>query len=223
MLETAGLVVGAVLTLLVFSYLLGDNPLYRLALHLFVGALVGYSFGIVVRDVLLGMLLGQWLTDPQAVLAPLVLGLLLLFKGFPRYAYVGNIAVAFLVGVGAAVALSGALLGTLVPQVGATGRAMSLPSLLSFRAGLLDGLLIVVGTVCTLMASTFAAQKQRGLAGAWGQIVRLAAGIGRVFLIVALAVAFAGAVTASLSIFIGRLQYLIGFFTDMWFRVLGSG
>jgi len=223
MIETAGLVVGAVLTLLVFSYLLGDNPLYRLALHLFVGALVGYSFGIVVRDVLLGMVLGQWLTDPQAVLAPLVLGLLLLFKGFPRYAYVGNIAVAFLVGVGAAVALSGALLGTLIPQVGATGRAMSLPSLLSFRAGLLDGLLIVVGTVCTLMASTFAAQKQRGLAGAWGQIVRLAAGIGRVFLIVALAVAFAGAVTASLSIFIGRLQYLIGFFTDMWFRVLGSG
>jgi len=223
MLETAGLVVGAVLTLLVFSYLLGDNPLYRLALHLFVGALVGYSFGIVVRDVLLGMVLGQWLTDPQAVLAPLVLGLLLLFKGFPRYAYVGNIAVAFLVGVGAAVALSGALLGTLIPQVGATGRAMSLPSLLSFRAGLLDGLLIVVGTVCTLMASTFAAQKQRGLAGAWGQIVKLAAGIGRVFLIVALAVAFAGAVTASLSIFIGRLQYLIGFFTDMWFRVLGSG
>ena len=223
MIETAGLVAGAVLTLLVFSYLLGDNPLYRLALHLFVGALVGYSFGIVVRDVLLGMVLGQWLTDPQAVLAPLVLGLLLLFKGFPRYAYVGNIAVAFLVGVGAAVALSGALLGTLIPQVGATGRAMSLPSLLSFRAGLLDGLLIVVGTVCTLMASTFAAQKQRGLAGAWGQIVRLAAGIGRVFLIVALAVAFAGAVTASLSIFIGRLQYLIGFFTDMWFRVLGSG
>lgn len=223
MLETAGLVVGAVLTLLIFSYLLGDNPLYRLALHLFVGALVGYSFGVVVRDVLLGMVLGQWLADPQAMLAPLVLGLLLLFKGFPRVAYVGNIAVAFLVGVGAAVALSGALLGTLIPQVGATGRAMSLPSLLSFRAGLLDGLLIVVGTVCTLMASTFAAQKQRGLAGAWGQIVRLAAGIGRVFLIVALAVAFAGAVTASLSIFIGRLQYLIGFFTDMWFRVLGSG
>jgi len=223
MLETAGLVVGAVLTLLIFSYLLGDNPLYRLALHLFVGALVGYSFGIVVRDVLLGMLLGQWLADPQAMLAPLVLGLLLLFKGFPRYAYVGNLAVAFLVGVGAAVALSGALLGTLVPQVGATGRAMSLPSLLSFRAGLLDGLLIVVGTVCTLMASTFAAQKQRGLAGAWGQIVRLAAGIGRVFLIVALAVAFAGAVTASLSIFIGRLQYLIDAFTDIYFRVLGSG
>ena len=49
MLDTAGLVVGAVLTLLIFSYLLGDNPLYRLTLHIFVGALVGYSLGIVLR------------------------------------------------------------------------------------------------------------------------------------------------------------------------------
>ena len=86
MLETAGLVVGAVLTLLIFSYLLGDNPLYRLALHLFVGALVGYSFGIVVRDVFVGLVLAQLLTNPLAVIVPLVLGILFLFKGFPRQA-----------------------------------------------------------------------------------------------------------------------------------------
>ena len=222
--EAAGLVVGAVLTLLIFSYLLGDNPLYRLALHLFVGALVGYSFGIVLRDVLLGMVLAQLLTNPLAV----VLGMLLLFKGFPRQAYVGNFSVAYLVGVGTAVALSGALLGTLVPQVGATGRALSPASLASSRAGLLDGLLIVVGTTCTLMASAFAARthsdgrKRRGLAGAWAQIVRLAAGIGRIFIIFAFAVAFAGALTASLSIFIGRIQYLIDVFTNVYFRVLGG-
>jgi hypothetical protein len=220
--EAAGLVVGAVLTLLIFSYLLGDNPLYRLALHLFVGALVGYSLGIVLRDVLLGMVLAQLLTNPLAVVVPLVLGMLLLFKGFPRQAYVGNFSVAYLVGVGTAVALSGALLGTLVPQVGATGRALSPASLASSRAGLLDGLLIVVGTTCTLMVSAFAARKGRGLAGAWAQIVRLAAGIGRIFIIFAFAVAFAGALTASLSIFIGRIQYLIDVFTNVYFRVLGG-
>jgi hypothetical protein len=220
--EAAGLVVGAVLTLLIFSYLLGDNPLYRLVLHLFVGALVGYSLGIVLRDVLLGMVLAQLLTNPLTVVAPLVLGMLLLFKGFPRQAYVGNFSVAYLVGVGTAVALSGALLGTLVPQVGATGRALSPASLASSRAGLLDGLVIVVGTTCTLMASAFAARKGRGLAGAWAQIVRLAAGIGRIFIIFAFAVAFAGALTASLSIFIGRIQYLIDVFTNVYFRVLGG-
>ena len=117
--ETAGLVAGAVLTLLIFSYLLGDNPLYRLAVHLFVGALVGYSFGIVFRDVLLDMVFAQLLDDPSVVVVPLVLGILLLIKGLPRHAYIGNSSVAYLVGVGSAVALSGALLGTIVPQVGA--------------------------------------------------------------------------------------------------------
>ena len=222
MLETAGLVVGAVLTLLIFSYLLGDNPLYRLALHLFVGALVGYSFGIVVRDVFLGMVLAQLLTNPLAVIVPLVLGILLLFKGFPRQAYVGNFSVAFLVGVGTAVALSGALLGTLIPQVGATSRALSPAALQTSRAGLLDGLLIVVGTTSTLMAFAFTAQKERGLAGAWARLVKLAAGIGRVFLIVALGVAFAGALTASLSILIGRVQYLIDAFMGVYSRILGG-
>lgn len=217
--EVVGLVVGAVLTLLIFSYLLGDNPLYRLALHLFVGALVGYSFGIVLRDVLLKMVLAQLLIEPLAVVVPLVLGILLLFKGFPKQAYIGNFSVAYLVGVGTAVALSGALLGTLVPQIGATGQALSLTSRASFRAGLLDGLLIVVGTVCTLMVTTFTARKQQGLAGVWAQIVRLAAGVGRIFLIFALGAAFAGAVTASLSILVGRIQYLINVFTHIYFMV----
>lgn len=37
-----GWVVAAALTLMVFSYLLGNNPLYRLAQHLFVGVSIGY-------------------------------------------------------------------------------------------------------------------------------------------------------------------------------------
>ena len=216
MLDIVGLVLGAVLTLLILSYLLGDNPLYRLALHLFVGALVGYSFGIVLRDVFVGMVLGRLLDNPVAVVVPLVLGLLLLFKGFPRQAYVGNLSIAYLIGVGVATALGGALLGTIVPQVGATGRALSSASLASFRMGLFDGWLIVVGTVCTLMAFTFTARKQQGLAGVWAQIVRVVAGVGRVFLVFAFGVTFAGALTAALSIFIGRIQYLI----DVYFCVM---
>lgn len=219
-LEIAGPVLGAMLTLMILSYLLGDNPLYRLALHLFIGALVGYSFGIVLRDVLVGMVLAQLRTNPLAVVVPLVLGLLLLFKGFPKQAYVGSLSVAYLVGVGTAVALSGVLLGTLIPQVGATGHALSLGSLDLFRLDdlrrLADGLLVVVGTVCTLMAFNFAVPKQRGLAGAWARATGALAWVGRVFLTFAFAVAFAGALTAGLSIFIGRIQYLI----DVYFHVI---
>lgn len=224
MLDVAGLVLGAVLTLLIFSYLLGDNPLYRLALHLFVGALVGYSFGIVLREVLLKIALGQLQSYP-ILLVPLVMGLwLFFFKSIPRLAYVGNFVLAFLIGVGTAVALSGALMGVIIPQIGATGRALSFPALASFRLGLLDGLLVVVGTVCTLMAFnfTFTARKRQGLAGAWTRLVRVVTGIGRVFLLFAFGVAFAGALTASLSIFIGRMQYLIDVLVDLYFRVVGG-
>ena len=221
-LDIAGLVLGVVLTLLIFSYLLGDNPLYRLALHLFIGVLVGYSFGIVLRDVLLKMALSQLPSNP-ILLVPLVMGLwLFLFKSLPRLAYMGNFVIAYLIGVGTAVALSGALLGTIIPQVGATGRILSTDALASLRLGPLDGLLIIIGTVCTLMAFTFTARKQRGLAGAWAQIVGLMAGIGRVFLIFAFGVAFAGALTASLSIFIGRIQYLIDILVEIYFRVVGG-
>lgn len=217
--DTIGLIVGAVLTLLVFSYILGDNPLYRLALHIFVGALVGYSFGIVVRDVLVGMVFAEVLTNPPAIVLPLVLGILLLFKGFAKQAYVGNYSVAFLVGVGTAVALGGVLLGTLVPQIGATGGAANPTSWKAYQLGALDGLFIILGTVLTLMAFAFATQSQTGLAGIWRLIAEGTGRVGRVFLIFAFAVAFAGALTASYSIFIGRIQYLI----RAYFSIVAGG
>lgn len=221
-LEIAGLVLGAVLTFMVLSYLLGDNPLYRLALHLFVGALVGYSLGVVLRDVLLKMALAS-LRDNPILLVPLAMGLwLFFFKSIPRLAYVGNFPVAYLVGVGTAVALSGALLGTLIPQIRATGHALSLTSSASPHAGPLNGLLIVAGTVCTLMVFNFAAPKQRGLARTWSQAVGALARVGRVFLIFAFAVAFAGALTASLSLLIGRIQYLIDVFTKVYFYIVSG-
>jgi hypothetical protein len=215
--EIVGLFLGALLTLFILSYLAGDNFLYRLALHLFIGTLVGYSFGTVFREVLLGMALPGLLSNLSAGVVPLVLGILLLFKGFPKQAYIGNLSIAYLVGVGTAVALGGALLGTLAPQIGATGRALSPASRASFRFGLLDGLMVVVGTVCTLLAFTFTRPPQQGSWAAWGRILDWAAWIGRAFLIVAFGLAFAGALTASLSIFIGRMQSFI----DLAAQVIG--
>ncbi len=215
--QLAGPIIGAILTLLILSYLIGDNPLYRLALHIFVGVLIGYSLGIVVRDVLLGMALSSLISDPISVLVPLVLGILLLFKGFPQQAFVGNLSVAYLIGVGTAVALGGALLGTLAPQVQATGQALSPTSLADLRFGLLDGLMIVVGTVCTLLTFTFVRGERQTKALTWRRIIDGLAWVGRQFLIVAFGVVFASALTASLSIFVGRMEQLI----DLTLRLLG--
>lgn len=204
-----GLLLGAGLSVAIFSYLLGDNPLYRVALYLFIGALVGYSFGIVIRDVFYQMVFVPLLQNPLVVVIPVVLGLLLMFKGFPKYAYIGNFSMAFLVGVGAAVALAGVLLGTLVSQVNATGQALAPAVWTSLPLGFLDGVLIVVGTLSTLMVFHFAAPQPQQVGGFWRPVVCVIQGIGRIFLTVALGVAFGGALTAAISIFIGRTQAVI--------------
>ena len=210
--EVVGMVVGTALTVMILSYILGDNPLYQLAVHLFIGALVGYTFGVVLREALLRMALAE-LPGNSVVLVPLLMGIwLLFFKGIPRLAYVGNFVVAFLIGVGTAVAVGGALVGTLIPQLGATSRALSTASISTYPLGVVDGLLILLGTISTLMAFHFASRERLEKAGIWGRIVGMLAWFGRGFLTWALAVAFAGALTASLSVFIGRVQYVIGVF-----------
>jgi hypothetical protein len=220
--EILGAAIGTGLTLLIFSYMLGDNPLYRLALHIFLGVLIGYSFGAVVRDILVMRLLTPLAQGEYLVFVPLILGILLLGKGVRRQAYVGNMATAFLIGVGTAVALSGALLGTLIPQVAATGSAMALTGIDLSRVdawgAVAEGALVVVGTVCTLMAFSFAARRRQGLAGLWSRLVALAGGVGRLFLTCALAFAFAGALTSALTLLAERwyriITYLAGFFVS---------
>lgn len=219
------LLIGAGLTFMVLTYILGDNPLYRLALHLFIGILVGYSFGVALQEVFLKKVFEPLSTGESVIVVPIILGILLLIKGFPKYAYMGNYSVAYLVGVGTAVALSGALLGTLIPQVRAAGLVLSPSSLASLPFGIWDGIMSVVGTICTLMVFTFTRAEHResaGLAGIWGKLLDVLISIGRIFLTIALAVAFAGALTASLSIFIGRIQYLVDAFTEIYFYLLGS-
>jgi hypothetical protein len=219
MMDLIGFFVGALFSLMILSYLLGDNPLYRLALHLFVGAVVGYAVAVAVREVFIDLFY-RLLARDVSVVVPIILGIFLLIKWFPRYAYLGNVSVGYLLGVGTAVALSGALLGTMVPQIAATGRALTPAAWDNFLFGSLDGLIILAGTVLTLMAFTFTTRKRRGLAGLWGRLASAAAFLGRIFLIIALAVAFAGAMTASLSIFIGRVQYFIDGIENLILRFL---
>jgi hypothetical protein len=205
-LDLIGMAVGALLTVLVFSYLLGDNFLYRLALHVFLGALVGYVFGIIISEVwekLIAAPLREDFFSNLFLIIPVGIGLgLLIFKSIPRLAYIGNFFLSPLIGFGIAVALIGAFVGTLRPQFEATANLMNTPPE--------ESIPIVIGTICTLLAFDFTfTQKRRGLGGVMGSIIGLFGKVGQLFLTIAFGVAFAGAITAALTIFIGRVQFLI--------------
>lgn len=207
--DLVGLIVGTLLTLMVLSYIIGDNPLYRLALHIFVGATVGYGLAVVAGTVL-GQMVFPAMSDPTErtrVVIPLVLGILLLFKGFPRWAGWGNLSTALLVGVGAAVAVGGALMGTVIPQTAAIG---SLGSWLQGgTAGLVNGILMFVGTVGALLAFAFAVPRRTALRRLWNGTVGVWGRLGRLFLLAAFGAAFATALVASMTVLVGRVYALV--------------
>lgn len=212
-----GAIVSFLLTLMVFSYLLGDNVLFRLAVHIFIGVAAGYLFSVVLVNVIIPRLilplLGGMPADRLIALVPLV-GALALFvgKGFNRLSGLGSPVTAFLVGVGAAVAVGGAVIGTLLPQVGATYRLFNLANPLS----LLNGVIILTGAVATLAYFQFgvrlaggAAQPGQNTRPAWLQLL---AWVGQFFIALAFGAIFAGVFAASLGALIERLDSILNLF-----------
>jgi hypothetical protein len=227
--DLIGLSASLLLTLMVFSYLLGENPLsrplYRIALHLFIGASAGYVLAVALRQVIWPRLGQPFLaagvfSPPIFPIIPLVLGLLLLMKTLRSpIGQWGNLSVAFLVGAGAAVAVGGAVTGTLFPQARAAAAVGSfplddLPKLFGPEASaqferLAGAAVFFVGTLTTLMYFFFTARREPGT----GALQRhpIMAGVaffGQVFINVTYGALYAGALAASLAVLTDRVAFV---------------
>ena len=156
--DLIGAILGFIFTLLVFSYVIGDNPLFRFTIHIFIGVAAGFATIMAVNNVLLPRLILPLFegtpTERVLALVPLVLGGLLLTKISPRWSRLGNLPVAFLVGVGAAAAVGGAVIGTLFPQVYASINLLDLQTAVAIDTGLglklVNAVIILIGTLATL-------------------------------------------------------------------------
>jgi hypothetical protein len=138
---------------------------------------------------------------------PLILGVLLLCKMRRSWAGLGNLSMGFLMGVGIALALSGALLGTIGPQVQNTFASLNpvdYPETGWF--GVLDAVIVVIGTIGTLFYFRFSmgrTGKRSRLGSAWSKV-------GRWTLMIAFGAIFASLVMSRVSLFVGRMQFLLG-------------
>jgi len=217
--DSVGFFVAAILTLCVFSYLLGDNVLYRLAEHLFVAVAVGYVCIVALHQVLWAKLLSPMLSALSdgnmgrllLLLVPLALGLLLLFKSSRRagpLSWFGNLSVAFLLGVGAAVAIGGALLGTLLPQVQGASDLTRYVTRYGTVLGLLSGVLVIVGTIGVLLHFYFGAGEGR-MVQLRSSLVRIWGGLGWWFVLITFGALLATVFLSRLPLLMGRIQFLI--------------
>ncbi len=195
------LIVGAALTVIVLSYLIGDNFLFRIATHVLIGAGAAYAAVAVIFDVFVARS-----ASPIILIVGLILSVMLLFKVSPRLAWIGNVPVAYLVGVGVATVLGGVVLGTLGPQIVATAApsvpASSIPNAPPLYNGILN-LFIVAGTIITLLSFGFYRTSRNSVLGVLNLTGR------RFFLMIALGATFALVFMASAALLFDRLKAII--------------
>ncbi len=210
--DPIGMLIGAIITLMVGSYLIGDNIFYRWALAILVGISVGYALGMTLlflRDWIIAGLHSENIWEQIYYLVPMLMGLLLLLKGFHpsspvgRLAILGDLSLGFLVGVGAAVAVAGALQGTLVPQTLATGKPFASERGVS---GLVEGIIVALGTIAALQLFS---PRPIDPTGKYYTLHVWLRRLGRGFIIVSLAVTFAGMLTSGLTLLMMRLWRLV--------------
>ena len=199
----------AVLTLMIFSYLLGDNPLYRLALHIFVGVSVAYLFVLALQAVIIPALSMPDTSESSLLsvisLIGVLFGVMLLMRRVRGLAWMSGIPTAILLGVGVGVALGGAILGTLVPQVDAAPNPVVPDDLNS-----LGKIVAIIGTVTGLLAFSFSGRRpHRRLVN---RLLNGGARVGRWFVLIGFGAVYGGVLVASLAFFADRVQYLIEIF-----------
>lgn len=212
--ELISALLGLILTLMVFSYLIGDNPLFRIAVYLFVGVASGYAATIVWHYVLVPKLFQSLLSLNPLAIVPLAFGVSLLAKLSPRTAWIGSFAMAVLVGVGAAAAVGGALIGTLLPQAQAAIDGfdiLSAGSRLEAASRLFEGVIMLGGTVFTLASFHFSAGRAVDGVPKRNRIIEGIAWVGRIFIAITFGALFAGVYMSALTAMIERLSFVLNF------------
>ncbi len=205
---------GLVFTLMIFSYILADNVLYRLAVHILVGAAAGYAAIAASVDVIIpwfeATLIGEDanLAINAFGLIPLLLLVFLVLKLLPRYAYIGNGGLLFIIGVGTGVALVGAVVGTIIPLARASGES------LSREAEAVNGVILIGASITTLIYFQYLSRRDPTTGKAKNRLpIRGLRYIGQGFISLTLGALYAQAILTSLvvvnSLFRTHIEFLL--------------
>ncbi len=213
--QVFGTWVAALLTLAIFSFLYKDNPVYKMAEHVFIGVSAGYVVALEYWNVFIPNLWNPLVSGGNySLLVPFALGLLLYTRFSPRASWLSRWAIAAMVGSYAGFAVIGALQGDLVAQVRASMiplysteavRSMSLAEntneyIFAFL-GVVQNPLIIIGLVTTLTYFFFSREHR----GSLGVVSR----IGIWFLMISFGASFGYTVMSRVSLLIGRLHFLL--------------
>jgi hypothetical protein len=246
-----GVWIAAFLTLAVLSFLFKDNPLYKFAEHLVVGLSAGYWFIVLYNTTFRDLISDPLKADfssfrllPRAAGSnivgngllldgiPIVLGLMIWTRFWPKAAWTARIPIAYVLGAGAGLAIPTALDNFVVTPLKAT---LALPIVPGFwqtwtaqilgatapapQLGIgeaLSNLLIVVGVFCGIVYFFFS-KEHKGVTGA-------TANVGIWILMIGFGSTFGFTVMSRVSLLVGRFEFLLNrWILDSFWRLIFPG
>ncbi len=210
------------LTISILSFLYDDNPIYKLAEHLFMGLGIGVGTIEVYYGVFLPKLIVPLLEEHRALsLCPLILLALLFTKLSRKHQDWARIPIAFIVAAFAGIKLTGEANGRLLEQVRAS--MPNLPALYEEHgwwnwaeagAGVISGVLLVLGLCACLLHFYFSAKHNKPM--------RVISRVGILTLMLSFGASFGFTVMGRISLAIGRAETLLGLDQPNTMLTLGS-
>ncbi len=212
------LLAGLVLSLMVFSYLLGDTLLFGIAMYSLVGMTAGFTFLVLLQKVILPMAINPLGAFPQTsallALVPLLFSVLLIWLLFRKNSQVSGVPLGFLSGVVAAALIIGLTRGTLVPQLLTIVNAFD-PSKMTSAGepnwtGIFEAFIMLAGILAVLFVFHHrkTLKQQDDLNRSWLDGV---SGFGQVFIGITFGAIFVGLFSTGLVALIAYIQYLVDF------------
>ena len=206
---TLGNWLAALITLMLFSILYKENPLYRIAEHLYVGASAAHGIVTTWNNTVKPAITSMPTKGTWWEIIPMVLGLLIYFNMYRPYAWVARIPMGFWIGYNAALVLSARQVIPFFNQM-----TSAIKPLISMKAGVFNlaqsiNNILFVSIVLGVLIYFFFTVEHKG-------VFKYAANWGRLAIMIGFGASFGNTVMARISLLIGRLTFL---FSD-WLGLL---
>lgn len=222
--QALGIIMAAGLTLIMYSFLYRDNPLFKVAENLYVGVTLGYGAIQTWRQALRPEVFEPMFLAPtgdaflHALLhrsVPILLGILLVTRLSRKYGWLSRYSYALMIGWGSGLAIVVVthtyilkqLFAAVTPFQDAAGKELATASLFSgawflhVALPMLGALVVMAGTVAVLWYFFFSVEHKR----VGGAVSKL----GILFLMVSFGASFGYTVMGRVSLLIGRVQFLL--------------
>lgn len=194
---TIGPWVGAILTLMVYTYLYKQNDLFRFAEYTFIATVTANAVVLGLKS-LNSLVMTPLMNQQFSVLLPAVLGLLVYARFSRQYIWISRWPLALLTGVGTGLLMRGLIDAQFVRLIRSTVNVSFTENL----GSTINSLLLATGTILALSYFLFTVQDKIPISRGMGRL-------GRIVLMITFGATFASLAMTRFSLFISRMQEIV--------------